>query len=250
MADLITISKQMLGQETVQTVNARDLHAFLEIGKDFSNWIKDRISKYEFTEGSDYTLTLAKIGERQNVVLKEYHLSLNMAKELSMVERNEKGRQARQYFIECERQAMAPTNVQEILNDPNHLKTLLLNNVEKVIALESKVKEQEPKVAAYEHLTRADGTMCITNAAKALEVRPRDLFTYLSQNKWIYKRMGSTPYIPYQEKIQSGLMDCPTTTISRGDGSEKIAVQARVTSKGLARLAEALSGDSSVQMLH
>ncbi|WP_338022615.1 phage antirepressor KilAC domain-containing protein [Bartonella australis] len=142
---------------------------------------------------------------------------------------------------------MAPTNVQEILNDPNHLKTLLLNNVEKVIALESKVKEQEPKVAAYEHLTRADGTMCITDAAKILGTSPKRLFSYLSQNQWIYRRMGSTPYIPYQEKIQSGLMDCPTKVISRPDGSEKIVSDARVTSKGLARLSEILSGNSTLR---
>ncbi|AGF74811.1 anti-repressor protein [Bartonella australis AUST/NH1] len=242
---LITINEKQIGQETVQTVNARDLHAFLGVTSRFNDWIKNRINDFGFVENRDFvTLTKNLVsGGKQ----KEYHLSLNMAKELSMVERNKKGRQARQYFIECERRATAPTNVQEILNDPNHLKTLLLNNVEKVIALESKVKEQEPKVAAYEHLTRADGTMCITNAAKALEMRPRDLFAYLSQNKWIYRRMGNTAYIPYQEKIQSGLMDCPTKVISRGDGSEKIAVQARVTSKGLARLSEILSGNSTLR---
>ncbi|WP_273757780.1 antA/AntB antirepressor family protein, partial [Bartonella sp. AU55XJBT] len=100
---LIKISEQAIGQEIVQAVNARELHTFLGIKRDFSNWIKDRINKYGFKEERDYILTLAKIGERQNVVLKECHLTLSVAKELSMVENNKKGREARLYFIECER---------------------------------------------------------------------------------------------------------------------------------------------------
>lgn len=56
-----------IGSETIQTVNARDLHAFLEVGRDFSNWLKDRIEQYGFIENVDYVLTVAKIGERKNV---------------------------------------------------------------------------------------------------------------------------------------------------------------------------------------
>ncbi|UNF39077.1 antA/AntB antirepressor family protein [Bartonella krasnovii] len=100
---LIKISEQVIDQETVQTVNARELHTFLAIGKRFATWITNRINQYEFEEGKDYILTLPKIGKRKNVIRKEYHLTLDMAKELSMVERNEKGRQARRYFIECEK---------------------------------------------------------------------------------------------------------------------------------------------------
>ncbi|WP_144754869.1 antA/AntB antirepressor family protein [Bartonella saheliensis] len=100
---LIKISEQVIDQETVQTVNARELHTFLAIGKRFATWITNRINQYEFEEGKDYILTLPKIGKRKNVISKEYHLTLDMAKELSMVERNEKGRQARRYFIECEK---------------------------------------------------------------------------------------------------------------------------------------------------
>ncbi|MEC8055579.1 MAG: antA/AntB antirepressor family protein [Pseudomonadota bacterium] len=86
-------------------VDARTLHSFLEVGRDFANWIKQRISKYKFQENSDYALTLAKTGVRSNVVQKDYSLSLDMAKELCMVENNEKGREARRYFIHCEKLA-------------------------------------------------------------------------------------------------------------------------------------------------
>lgn len=91
-------------QETdgVQTVNARELHAFLEVGKDFSTWMVDRIRQYGFEQGTDYSPELGNNGQRGKPRT-EYHLSLDMAKELSMVERNAKGRFARQYFIECEK---------------------------------------------------------------------------------------------------------------------------------------------------
>ena len=80
----------------IQTVNARDLWKFLESGKDFSTWIKDRIKQYEFVEGVDF-IRFPKIGESNSKALIEYHLSLDMAKEIAMVEKNEKSRQARRY---------------------------------------------------------------------------------------------------------------------------------------------------------
>ena len=97
-----------------KAVNARELHAFLGVGKDFSSWIKERISKYGFVENQDY-FSFTEIGEREigATVRKEYALSLDMAKELSMVENNEKGRLARKYFIECEKVATKQTSLLE-----------------------------------------------------------------------------------------------------------------------------------------
>lgn len=93
----------------IQTVNARDLHGFLEAGRDFSTWIKERITEYGFIEGQDYVLTevlrspnLGSAKARAQRV-KDYLLTLDTAKEFSMVERNDQGRRARRYFIECEK---------------------------------------------------------------------------------------------------------------------------------------------------
>ena len=86
-----------------QLCNARDLHAFLAVGRFFSNWIKERIEQYGFVEGEDFLPVLAKsTGGRPAT---EYHLTLDMAKELAMVENNDQGRQVRRYFIAMERQA-------------------------------------------------------------------------------------------------------------------------------------------------
>jgi len=97
-----------------KAVNARELHAFLESKQEFANWIKGRIEKYGFVENQDYS-SFDNIVKRENgaTVRKEYALSLDMAKELSMVENNEKGRLARKYFIECEKVAIKQTNLLE-----------------------------------------------------------------------------------------------------------------------------------------
>ena len=90
--------------ENITAVNARDLWKFLESRQDFSSWIKRRIEKYGFIEGRDYLLhqfmEQLPSGAKHRI---EYMVSLDMAKELAMVENNERGRQARQYFIEVEK---------------------------------------------------------------------------------------------------------------------------------------------------
>lgn len=101
MNELIAINLNSIDGQQTQTVNARDLHAFLEVKTAFKDWIQRRISDFGFEEGKDFCSILSESSGGRPT--KEYHISLDMAKELSMVERNEKGRQARQYFIRCEK---------------------------------------------------------------------------------------------------------------------------------------------------
>ena len=131
MNELIKLNEVKIANESVQTVNARELHAFLESKQKFTTWIQKRIEDYGFTEGMDFVRTELPAGyaagssgggladilsSQKSEALKtstydfgqqgriEYSITLDMAKELAMVERNEKGRQARRYFIECEKQ--------------------------------------------------------------------------------------------------------------------------------------------------
>ena len=96
--ELIKLTKNKDG---IETVNARELHAFLEVKTRFNDWIANRISEFGFTENKDFVSLTENLvsGGKQNV----FHISIDMAKELSMLERNDKGKQARLYFIECER---------------------------------------------------------------------------------------------------------------------------------------------------
>lgn len=104
---LIPIASHTISGLTTDTVPARKLHEFLGVGRTFNAWITTRIKQYEFVEGEDYILTKSKTGHRKNVTAFNYYITLDMAKELAMVERNEKGREARRYFIDCEKQLKA-----------------------------------------------------------------------------------------------------------------------------------------------
>lgn len=107
MNELIRIEPSHIGGEVIQTCNARDLHAFLEVKARFNDWIRNRVEDFGFQENQDFiTLTrlLVSGGKR-----KDYYLSLDMAKELAVVERTAKGKEARRYFIQCERIAKQVT---------------------------------------------------------------------------------------------------------------------------------------------
>ena len=98
-----------------QLVDARLLHSFLEVVSRFNDWISNRISEYDFLENQDFkSFTKNLVKPQSGRPAQEYHLSLNMAKELSMVERNEKGKQARRYFIACEQQLLTGKDTPEL----------------------------------------------------------------------------------------------------------------------------------------
>jgi anti-repressor protein len=104
------VREGVIGAGLVQTADARELHACLGVGRDFTTWIKKRIAQYGFAEHVDYVVIdspnrgdqSGRGGDRRSV---EYHLTLDMAKELAMVENNERGRATRRYFIEVEKRA-------------------------------------------------------------------------------------------------------------------------------------------------
>lgn len=131
------------------------------------------------------------------------------------------------------------------LADPDALRGLLLTYTEKVIALEAKVAEQAPKVQAMLRLEGAEGSMCVTDAAKVLSVRPKELFSYLSANKWLYKRAGCRHYVGYQDKIQAGLVEMTEYVVTDPEGEPKAYPRAKITAKGLAKLASAFEAVAS-----
>ncbi|HAV8716202.1 TPA: phage antirepressor Ant [Escherichia coli] len=119
-SQLIPVFNGTIANETALLCNARDLHAFLGVKKVFAAWITNRISEYEFIENQDYIL-LSNLGKqtsgRGGHNRKDYHLTLDTAKELAMVERNEKGRQIRRYFIECEKKLRSMQPVQQFTDE-------------------------------------------------------------------------------------------------------------------------------------
>lgn len=231
MQELITISNTTINNQTVQAVNARDLHEFLESKQDFSTWIKSRIDQYAFVEGVDFTTH--KFVERK-VTKIDYHLSLNMGRELSMVERNEKGRQIRQYFIECERRVLSTPQID--LNSPEKLRLLLLDYTGMVLDLQedlaqanTKLVEVQPKVQFYDEFSSLDGLYGLQNAGRALHCKPNLFIQWLKQDMLFYQ--GSN-LVAKNDYIKNGWFELKSTVVD-----DKARLQTYVTPRGLKELA-------------
>lgn len=151
-----------------KAVNARDLHAFLESKRDFSTWIKDRIKSYDFIEGVDYQ-SFTEIVEREigATTRIEYALSISMAKELSMIENNERGKQARKYFIACEE------NKHELSRKELALMVVQAEEEKERLALENEkqqkqIEKLQPKADFADKAFAMEGKCDIGQAAKIL----------------------------------------------------------------------------------
>ncbi|WIM82207.1 antA/AntB antirepressor family protein [Gallibacterium anatis] len=119
-SNLIPVFNGLIANQPVQLCNARELHRFVESKRQYGDWIKDRITDYGFQQNEDYIIVPQRTNGRPR---KEYHITLDMGKELAMVERNEKGRMVRKYFIECERRALEQSK-QLALPEPQKPKTI------------------------------------------------------------------------------------------------------------------------------
>ncbi|OKT88378.1 antA/AntB antirepressor family protein [Escherichia coli] len=146
-AQLIPVFNGTIANETTLLVNARDLHTFLDVGKRFASWIVERIAEYGFVENQDFMIisqVREKIGRGRPA--KDYHLTLDTAKELAMVERNEKGRQVRRYFIECEKRLrQQETKVEKVLSG-------FMPAIMEAIKLEDKKEYSAPLKPGYRSL--------------------------------------------------------------------------------------------------
>ena len=201
MNELITIEMQEIGGGSLQTVNARDLHAFLESKQQFADWIKARIKKYGFAEGVDY-VSIHKI--MNGAPSTDFHISIDMAKELAMVERNAKGKEARLYFIECER---VSKQVPILASIPTHAEALRLaaDLVEKNEALQHRIEADRPKVELATAISESESLISFSDYAKLISnqegfvIGENNLFALCRAIKLIdYRNM------PYQQYLDLG----------------------------------------------
>jgi len=243
MNELIVLTEKQIGTATIQTVNARELHEFLESKQQFADWIKSRVRKYDFAQGVDFT-TIHNF--TNSPPSKEFHLSLDMAKELAMVERNAKGKEARQYFLECERKLKeAKADPMVVLNDPAALRGFLLNYSERIIALEKKVETDAPKVEFHDCIV--GGIQCYT-LSKTAKLLSNMLETPIGRNKLsaVLRAgnvfMNQSPPEPYQQYIDRKLFKLIPILISNGIFKRSI-IQTHVTAKGFDWLAKKFAAE-------
>lgn len=237
-----------------QAVMGRDLHTFLEVRERYTQWIARHIKKYGFIAGQDF---IRDFGESTGGRPSEDHiLTMDMAKELSMVQNNAKGRQARQYFIECERRAKQPAQ----LSGPELMARALLEADSTIKALEAHNAELEPAAKSWEYLAAPGGDYGVAEAAKVLSRDPNiqvgrnQLFTRMHRAGWIFRTQGKRPHWEaYQDKgINAGRLVHKLSSPffnERTEEWEQPAPTIRVTPKGLHELHRLLGGSDQMELI-
>ena len=228
MNELIPIRKSQGGRNVV---SARELHQFLEVGTRIDTWFNRRAEEYLFVQGIDYQGPILSNG------LTDYDITLDMAKELAMVERNQKGREARQYFIWSENKLkeLAMAGPAQLPTDFAAALRLLADSVEAKARLQAQLDEQAPKVAFTEAVALAGNPIPISAVAKYLKlpgIGRNKLFALLRTDKIL--RANNEPY---QQHIDNGHFAVELQVYEAGEKGGRTAGTTRCTSKGLIYLA-------------
>lgn len=230
---IIPITEKDFGNDLIQTCNARDLHAFLEVKSRFNDWITTRIDDFGFKENHDYvTFTKNSVKGRPTI---EYFLSISMAKELAMVERNAKGKEARLYFIECERIAKTKTPAPALPSYSEALRQLAdaIDRNGKLesqkLELENQAIENAPKVSFAEDVVASGKEVTSTAAAKILGIAPQKFRDWLRKNGFLYAQANQA----MQTSIKKGLMVVRFSSFQRSDGTTETASTPHITGAGL-----------------
>lgn len=234
--ELVKIEKQIINNDEVNSVNARDLWVALESKQDFSTWIKARLEQAYAVENEDYGVfhkTVENLkGGRPQV---EYALSLDLAKNIAMLERNEKGNQIRKYFIDCEKQLKQQQTPQL---PQTYLEALesLVESEKRNQALQAKIQADKPKVAFADIVSGSDDSITIGQLAKLLKQAGVDtgrqrLFNYLRDNGYLIRGKTRDFNMPTQKYMDMGLFEIKETSIALKD-KNILSLSPRVTGKG------------------
>lgn len=217
------------------TVLARDLHEFLEVKTAYKDWFP-RMCEYGFAEGEDYCSFLSDRSDGlPGKPRQDAQLTIDMAKEICMLQRNEKGKQARQYFLQLEKEWNSPEAVMA-----RALK-MAQEKLERVKAINSNLTVQnaimQPKAEYFDGLCERESLTGIRDTAKLLGIKQNDFVKWLIARKYVYRDKRGR-LMPYAEHVDSGLF---TVKETYNDKTDWTGVQMLVTVKGKERFLKALS---------
>lgn len=218
-----------------KVVSARDLAQFLEVKTDFTDWMK-RMFGYGFEEGKDFVILL-KNGEnkisKSNPI--DYALTLDTAKEISMLQRTAKGKEAREYFIACEKQLL---NMAPQLPSKKELAMMVIEAEERAEKLEAEVAKLKPRSEFVDKVFSATDLISIGQVAKLLKLPygRNTLFKRLREGGIFFKNSNE----PKQELVSGGYFEMKEHIQERQGKQPRIILQTYATQKGLAYLAKYL----------
>lgn len=226
MNELINVT---LNDNHEPVVSGRQLHEALGVKTRYDNWFS-RMTEYGFTENQDYLVTSIfghnSNGGRQNKV--DHIIKLDMAKEIAMIQRTDKGKEVRQYFIQVEKDFNSPEKI---------MARALLMADKKVHKLEAQIEADRPKVLFADAVSASKSSCLIGELAKILkqngiDIGQNKLFQWLRSNGYLISRRGESWNQPTQKSMQLGLFELKKTNINHADGHTTVNTTTKVTGKG------------------
>ena len=230
MNDLINVT---LNENQEPVVSGRQLHKVLGVRTAYKDWFP-RMTEYGFAENEDFSSFLSKsTGGRPK---HDHVLKLDMAKEIAMIQRTDKGKEVRQYFIQVEKD----------FNSPEKIMARALKIADrKIIKLEATIEEQKPKVIFANAVSASHTSILVGNFAKlmrqnGLNFGQNRMFAWLRENGYLISRKGHSWNMPTQKTMDLGLFEIKETTINHSDGHISINKTPKITGKGQLYFADKL----------
>lgn len=223
------IIKVTLDDEHDPIVSGRQLHEALGVNSNYTTWF-DRMTEYGFVENQDYVL-LSNFGNQtgrggHNKV--DHAIKLDMAKEIAMIQRTDRGKEVRQYFIQIEKDFNSPEKIMA--------RALLLAD-KKIQKLETQIETDKPKVLFADAVSASHSSILVGELAKLIsqngyKIGANRLFAWLRENGYLIKRKGSDWNMPTQRSMKMRLFEIKETNIQHPDGHVTITKTSKVTGKG------------------
>lgn len=225
MNELINVT---LNDNHEPIVSGRQLHEALDVKTKYADWF-NRMIDYGFAENQDFLLLKNEQQTGRGGHNKVDHvIKLDMAKEIAMIQRTERGKQVRQYFIQVEKDFNSPEKI---------MARALLMADQKVHKLEAKIEADRPKVLFAEAVSASHTSILVGELAKLLKQNGVDmganrLFNWLRAHGYLIKRNGRDWNMPTQKSVEMGLIRVKETSITHADGHITVSKTPLVTGKG------------------
>lgn len=222
MNELINVT---LNDSHEPVVSGRQLHEALEVKTPYDKWFP-RMTEYGFTENEDFSTFLSQsTGGRRAT---DHVIKLDMAKEIAMIQRTDKGKEVRQYFIQVEKDFNSPEKI---------MARALLMADKKVHKLEAQIEADKPKVLFADAVSASHTSILVGDLAKLIsqngyKIGGNRLFVWLRENGYLIKRKGSDWNMPTQRSMEMKLFEIKESTITHPDGHISVSKTVKVTGKG------------------
>lgn len=215
-----------------QTVSARELHDQLHIGTRFNDWFS-RMTEYGFVEGTDFYSKMSKTdnGGRPST---DYEISVDMAKQICMIQRTPEGKAVRQYLIDLEKAWNTPEQVfaRALKMADEKINSLKENNT-RLIAENQRMRPKEifADAVSASHTSILIGDLAKLICQNGYQIGQKRLFEWLRENNFLIK-CGSSKNMPQQRYVEQGLFEVKESNVQNPDGSVRITRTTKVTGKG------------------